>query len=207
MQFRLEKARTHAEVLEIRKEATALWRVAKLLKAKDQVVADCLRIVDRTEKLVGEKLIEQEKHKGGRPKKNLSEDTTGCRRQTNTYRTRHLRDQSAYFQKRARTDDAVIDRVFDQALEEGRSLLRKDITAAVRGATGQHRPRRRQRRRKDKRAPTLTDSELLEHYHLKETGGWTFAATNDFLRTIPWDHELVPEDYASGLTPTFGALG
>jgi hypothetical protein len=179
--FRLETARTSAEALEARTMAEAARHFAKLLRASNEVQADCLRLIDRAEKLIGTELIAAKESgevaKVGQPR--VSSTASRIHDLGISY------DESAYFQRRARTPDSVIDRAIQKALEEDRAPLKKDLRAAVKGATG---IKITTRKGKSK------EGDLIKRLSLNELGGWVLAATRDFWEGIPFDHEIVPED-------------
>jgi hypothetical protein len=177
--FRLETARTSAEALEARTMAEAARHFAKLLRASNEVQADCLRLIDRAEKLIGTELIAAKESgevaKVGQPR--VSSTASRIHDLGISY------DESAYFQRRARTPDSVIYRAIQKALEEERAPLKKDLRAVVKGATGIKITTRKGK-----------SKDLIKRLTLNELGGWVLAATRDFWEGIPFDHEIVPED-------------
>lgn len=123
--FRLAEARTSAEALEARALADAALHLAKTTRAAMETHADCLKIVDRAEKLVGEKLIEAKEsgELAGRGRKSAGEADL-----SDLGLTEH---QSADWQRRARTPDPVVDNAINGAVEQGRAPTKADIKRAV----------------------------------------------------------------------------
>jgi hypothetical protein len=171
--FRLEKARTSAEALEVRGIVTAALHHAKLLKASNQVQADCLRIIDRAEKLIGEKLIEQGVHPGGRPRKNRSAFTTGFRDGPPRLSDLEItRDQSAAWQRRAQTPDEVVEKAISDELDIGKAPTKTTIQKAVKA-----------HHRKEKTGARFWPKRTKKDYITE--GGWLCELNDDWVHELP----------------------
>jgi hypothetical protein len=186
--FRLETARTSAEALEARAAADAAHHLAKVVKAGIQVQANCLRMIDRAEKLIGEKLIEAkargEVAKVGQPKVSS--------RASRIHDLGLTHDQSAYFQRRAKTPDEYVDMVFEEALEEERAPLKSEIKQTVEEYHQRppKQPRQMPGRRRRSWSFRVPRADLIRH--ATTASGWLVELTDVSDDLIPLERPTEP---------------
>jgi hypothetical protein len=141
---RLAEARTSAEVLEARAAAKAALHYARLQKAANETLADCLAMIKRAEiRMANEIDAAQERGELAKADGAINPGTSKGVRSSDTFPATYdelglSRQRVAEWRELRDAGEPVIDEAIQEALDEGRAPTNADIQRAV---TGHHRAR------------------------------------------------------------------